>query len=242
MNLVSILTLPIRYKLLSKAHLKLIGADLLATASQPEGSDVAHLEAAIDWICRAQDQRKLEQDAGSVAAGWSFEDGWLPGYPETSGYIVETLLAASRHLSRNDLVERAHRILDWELSIQHADGAFPGHFGESGSQPVIFNTGQIMHGLIAGSIELERSECLDAAVKAGRWMVSRQDDDGCWRRSVHNGIPHTYNTRAAWALLRTGMIAGETELKLAAIRNLEWAMSQQLDNGWFRQNAFVSNQ
>ena len=41
-------------------------------------------------------------------------------------------------------------MIDWELSIQLSDGAFPGHFGEAGSRPVIFNTGQIMHGLIAG--------------------------------------------------------------------------------------------
>ena len=54
------------------------------------------------------------------------------------------------------LIERAHRIIDWELSIQHPDGAFPGHFGEPGSEPVIFNTGQIMHGMLAGYLQLRR--------------------------------------------------------------------------------------
>lgn len=178
-------------------------------------------------------------DNGGVSAGWSFEDGWLPSYPETSGYIVETFFAAARVLQRADLVGRAERILGWELSIQNGDGSFPGHFGEPGSQPVIFNTGQIMHGMVAGYLELGLRKCLDAAVRAGHWMVARQDADGCWRRNVHNGVPHTYNTRAAWALLRTGLIAEDNELVAAGERNIRWALTQQTGSGWFATNAFT---
>ena len=178
-------------------------------------------------------------DAGGVSAGWSFEDGWLPSYPETSGYIVETFIAAARTLERPNLVARAHRIIDWELSIQHPDGAFPGHFGEPGSEPVVFNTGQIMHGMLAGHLQLGRAECLESAVRAGHWLARHQDDDGCWRRFEHHGVPHTYNTRGTWALLATAMIAGDAQLKKAAIRNLEWALAQQRPSGWFANNAFT---
>jgi hypothetical protein len=76
-------------------------------------------------------------------------------------------------------------MIDWELSIQHADGAFPGHFGEPGSQPVIFNTGQIMHGMLAGYLQLGRAECRESAVRAGQWLARQQDDDGCWRKFEH---------------------------------------------------------
>ncbi len=240
MQIVSLLKLPFRYKPWQPRHLQLIGKDLLGT-KQPICEDRVHLEALVEWLCRAQDQRDGQQDEGSVSAGWSFEDGWLQGYPETSGYIVETFIAASEVLSRPELKTRANRILDWELSIQHADGAFPGHFGERGSEPVIFNTGQIMHGMLAGYLELGREECLEAAVKAGQWMRSKQDEDGCWRRSVHNGIPHTYNTRAAWALLRTGLAANDESLQQAAIKNLDWAISTQTPCGWFKQNAFLTD-
>src|SRR6185312_15569951 len=118
--------------------------------------------------------------------------------PETTGYIIETFIAAARVLERPDLVARAGRMIDWELSLQDASGTFPGHFGEPGSHPVIFNTGQIMHGLIAGHTQLGRRECLEAAVRAGHWLADLQDDDGCWRRSEHNAVPHTYNARASW--------------------------------------------
>ena len=64
----------------------------------------------------------------ATVAGWSFEDGWLPSYPETTGYIIETMLAAAPMLGRLELVDRARRMIDWELSIQLPNGTFPGHF------------------------------------------------------------------------------------------------------------------
>jgi hypothetical protein len=197
------------------------------------------LGGAIDWLCRAQDARDGKPDAGGVSAGWNFEHGWLPSYPETSGYIIETFISAARALERPDLLTRAHRIIDWELSIQHADGAFPGHFGEPGSRPVIFNTGQIMHGMLAGALQLGRAECLESAVQAGHWLARQQDADGCWRKFEHNDVPHTYNTRATWALLATAVVSGDASLKTAAVRNLDWALSQQRERGWFANNAFL---
>jgi hypothetical protein len=240
MNPRKLLAAPFRYQPWRPRHARLVGHDLVGRWAQPEYGHAQHLAAAIDWLCLAQDVRKDRPDAGGVSAGWSFEDGWLPSYPETSGYIVETFIAAARVLDRPDLLARAGRIIDWELSLQLPDGAFPGHFGESGSQPVVFNTGQIMHGLLAGHQQLGRPECLRAAVGAGRWLAGIQDPDGCWHAFEHNGVPHTYNTRAAWALLATGLIAGEPALKSAAIRNLEWALAQQRELGWFAYNAFVT--
>jgi hypothetical protein len=230
---------PLRYKPWRPQHARLIAHDLFGSAAQPARANAEHLEAAIDWLCLAQDVRNDMPDSGGVSAGWSFEDGWLPGYPETSGYIVETFIASAEALDRPELVDRAQRIIDWELSLQRRDGAFPGHFGEHGSQPVVFNTGQIMHGMLAGHLQLKRSECLEAAVRAGYWLARMQDADGCWRRYEHNGVPHTYNTRASWALLATALVAGDAVQKTAAIRNLEWALAQQRESGWFAHNAFV---
>lgn len=239
MSLVKLMQAPARYKLWKPANVALIMADIVGTSRQPVQKHEIHLKAVIDWLCRAQDLRENQSDAGGVSAGWHFDDDWLPSYPETSGYIIETFLAAAKVLNREDLVNRAHRIIDWELSIQNSDGSFPGHFGEPGSRPVIFNTGQIMHGMVAGYVELGRAECLEAAVKAGKWMLGSQDEDGCWRRNVHNGVPHTYNTRAAWALLRTGLLAQESRFTDAARRNIDWALTQQTECGWFSTNAFT---
>jgi hypothetical protein len=239
MDFAKLAYLPFRYRPWQPNHARLVVGDLFRRASESRQAHEIHLRGAIDWLCRAQDVRNGEPDAGGVSAGWSFEDGWLPGYPETTGYIIETFLAAAKTLKQPELIERANRMIDWELSIQLADGAFPGHFGEAGSQPVIFNTGQIMHGMVAGYTQLGRDECLQAAVRAGQWLVHQQDDDGCWRKFEHNDVPHVYNTRATWALLAAGLLAGEQALVASAQRNLDWALTQQTVNGWFASNAFI---
>jgi hypothetical protein len=238
-RLATLVRLPYRYQPWRPRHIRLIFQDLAGPSERPTHDDKTHLAAALEWLCFAQDVREGRSDAGGVSAGWSFEDGWLPGYPETTGYIIETLIEAAEALKRPDLIGRAHRMIDWELTLQHADGAFPGHYGEPGSEPVIFNTGQIIHGLLAGHLRLGRPECLAAAARAGVWLVEQQDADGCWRRSQHNGIAHTYDTRASWALLRTGLVSGEQRLQSAAVHQLEWALQQQDDDGWFAGNAFT---
>jgi hypothetical protein len=239
MKLSSLIHLPLRYKPWQARHLRLVMQDMIGVARQPEQDHRTHLRGTIDWLCCAQDVRKHKPDAGGVAAGWSFEDGWLPSYPETTGYIIETFIAAAGSLDRPDLVARAQKMIDWELSLQAADGAFPGHFGEAGSHPVIFNQGQIMHGLVAGYLSLDRQDCLEAGLRAGHWLVAQQDDDGCYRKFEHNGVPHVYNTRAIWALAAMGVVANEPRFLAAARRNLDWALSQQTSSGWFATNAFV---
>ena len=239
MDLAKIVSVPARYKPWRPRHARLIARDLFRAGTRKAYSSKIHAVAAIDWLCRAQDVRDGQPDAGGVSAGWSFEDGWLPSYPETTGYIIETFIAAANVLDRPDLLSRAHRMVDWELSIQRPDGAFPGHFGEPGSHPVIFNQGQIMHGMLAGHLQLKREDCLEAAVRGGRWLASVQDEDGCWRRFEHNGVPHTYNTRGTWALLATGLVANEPALVQSAVRHLDWALAQQTASGWFRNNAFT---
>jgi len=235
----SLIKLPLRYKPWQGRHLRLLMQDMAGTARLPEQDHRTHLRGAIDWLCRAQDVRKNKPDAGGVAAGWSFEDGWLPSYPETTGYIIETFIAAAEYLDRPELNERARKMIDWELSLQAPDGAFPGHFGEAGSHPVIFNQGQIMHGLVAGYTSLNRQDCLEAGVRAGHWLVAQQDDDGCYRKFEHNGVPHVYNTRAIWALAAMGVMANEAGFLTAARRNLDWALTQQTPSGWFATNAFL---
>ena len=173
MSIINLIGLPFRYKIWTPLHIKLMVNDLIAP-NQLVHDHKIHLTATINWLCRAQDVRNDRLDSGGVSAGWSFEDGWLPSYPETSGYIVETFVEAARILEKPELIFRAEKILDWELSIQNHDGSFPGHFGEKGSSPVIFNTGQIMHGLNCGFERLNRSECLESAVNAvNGWLLNK---------------------------------------------------------------------
>ena len=119
----------------------------------PEDPDHApHLQEAVDWVCRAQDAMP---DDG-IARGYSVlyspyfrSRGWQPSYPETTGYLIPTLLEAARELSRPELAERALRAARWEIAIQLSSGAVQGGVIGEGVTPAIFNTGQVMFGWLA---------------------------------------------------------------------------------------------
>jgi len=51
--------------------------------------------------------------------------------------------------------------------------------------------------------------------------------------------PATYNVRTAAALLEAGELLDEKPIRDAAVRNFDWALMQQLDNGWFDNNCLT---
>src|SRR5712691_1875012 len=77
------------------------------------------LSRAIAWLCRTHD---VTGRRGS-SKGFSLLRGWLPAYPETTGYVIGTLLEYQRRSSADsDLAERAREMGEWEIEVQNADG------------------------------------------------------------------------------------------------------------------------
>ncbi len=188
---------------------------------------------AIAWLCRAQDFSSTHD--GGVARHFSLETGWGPSYPETTGYIIPTMLAFARMSGDSALFDRARQMLDWCLSIQFPSGAFQGGIiGADPLVPVTFNTGQILLGLAAGAKEFGEPY-RSSMIRAADWLVETQDQDGCWRT---NSSPFaapgkkTYDTHVAWALFEAARVAPEKRYERAALANVLWALTQQQPNGW----------
>jgi len=208
--------------------------DLLALDRRTRALD-DHIEAAMTWLCLAQDQ----PGDGGVALRYSLAKGWQPSYPETTGYIIPNFLKYASLTRRPEFSERALRMADWELSIQNPDGSFNGGPLGSGYEGFVFDTGQVIFGLVAAHKATGAAKYLDGAVKAGRWLVQVQDKEGSWSRHAFNVIPHTYYTRVAWALAELGAHAGERDFSVSAQRNADWAVAQQQTNGWFGHTGFT---
>lgn len=195
-----------------------------------------HLDAVINWLKRAQD---ATPDAG-VAQTWLVRScRWASSYPETTGYILPSFYRYAHLTGDSDARVRAKAMADWECDIQQPEGGvLAGALGTS-DQPTIFNTGQVLFGWVRAFEEESDERYRAAAVKAAIWLCDAQDEDGCWRRF---GSPftrtavNTYNTRSAWGLVRVYQITGEQRFLDAALRNLEWAMTQRQANGWLPQN------
>jgi len=194
--------------------------------------------AALGWLGDAQDN-SASQDGGA-ARHFSLVTGWSASYPETSGYIVPTLIDAGVRRDDGALLNRARRMTDWLVGIQFADGGFQG--GESGAQPcvpVTFNTGQILIGLAAAKRQFGEvySEPMH---RAADWLVDTMDPDGCWRKFPSPfAAPgeKAYETHVAWGLVEAARSTGDATVANryveAALRNARWAITKQHPNGWF---------
>ena len=190
------------------------------------------IEAGILWLYRAQDCSASRD--GGVARHYSLVSGWASSYPETSGYIVPTLIAYAT-LERNaEARGRARTMLDWLVSIQLPSGGYQGGRVDTDERsPVTFNTGQILIGLAAGAEEL--GDYREPMQRAADWLLETQDRDGCWRRyptPFARPGEKAYETHVSWGLFEAERIAPQRGYADAALANVRWALGNQRENGW----------
>ncbi len=191
----------------------------------------SHLQAAIRWLKLAHDN---SPDDG-VSWGYSLKGGWRHSYRETSGYIADTFFDLAKYTQDEDAFQRAVSICKWLVEMQNDDGSISDL--RYGSEGIVFDTGQVLQGLIRAYEETQDFCFLKASTAAGDWLVRVADETGRWTRNTHLGVPHVYNTRVAWLLLKLHTLSPDPERERIARANLDWALSQQ-KNGWFEQCAF----
>lgn len=205
------------------------------------GTNFEHLQVTMSWLSAAQD---ATADHG-VSAFYDMRNGsWAPSYPETTGYIIPTFFEYAARYDSETYRERASRMADWLLPLQLESGAFPiGPLWPDWERvPIVFDTGQILQGLVRAFIETSRQEYLASANRAGNWLVDIQAADGCWRKFTSQGHVHVYNVRTAWALLQLSQVTQDERQLVSAIRNLEWALTQQAEDGWYRNAGFTPDE
>jgi len=197
-----------------------------------------YLQEAVEWLLVARNR----SPGGGIAAFYDLLRGrWAPSYPETTGYTIPTLFASVAHLEqRDDLREIAIALADYLLTARTPEGGV-GHWKQRdgrGITPVVFDTGQVVFGWLAAWRETNTPVYLQAAVDAADWLVGVQSESGAWVRYQHLGTVKVIDTRVAWALLEVAQVTPSSMYVTAARRSLDWALSQQQSNGWFRHAAF----
>lgn len=213
----------------------------LASPPSPVKIDVRRAGAAIEWIKRAQDATRT----GGVSWGYRARSpvrsgerlGWQPAYPETTGYIIETLLRFGSLFDDPDAVERARRMADWEVSIQLDDGGFQG--GMIGAEPVessTFVTGQVLFGLVRAHQSFGGESYRSAAHRAMDFLTSCLDETGAFRRGYSSFCApgaKAYEVRTGWALSLAGKTFGVATAVEGGRKTAEFALRCQRENGWF---------
>ncbi len=208
---------------------------------EPQSIEI-HLAAAAAWILESQ---RATPDDG-MAHSYDIRTGaWMASYPETTGYAIPTLYDYAHHFDKPLYRDAALRMARWEVAEQLPDGGIrAGTMAAEVVAPTIFNTGQVLFGLARASRESGDASIHESLVRASDWLVGAQDADGCWRRHVSpfahskNG---TYNTRSAFGLVRAFEVVGDPRYLEAADRNVAWALSTGLANGWLPGNCLTTN-
>ena len=185
---------------------------------------------------------------GGVSWGYRLNGGWAASYPETTGYIVPTFsrsptpasaagpatMPAAAVAGPSD-VDRARRAISFLLGIQLPNGAFPGaRIDQNRTDPSVFNTGQILNGLVAWHRATNDAATAEAAARAAAWLVSSQEPDGAWSHDVYNRLEVSYLAHATCWLAEYGEHAGDPVAMAAAGRHLD-RLLQRYDpaTGWF---------
>ena len=194
-------------------------------------TDREHLEAAAAWLARAQDAQR----DGGVSGRYHLGRGWSSSYPETTGYIVPTLLALEAEAGVAGFRARARRCIDFLLGVQLECGGFPGmEIAQNRDTPSIFNSAQILNGLTAWHRATGDEAVLRAATRAADWLTAEQDPDGAWRRHLYgSGRTYTYMAHAGCWVAEFGAHTGERRYLDAAQRHLDWVLSHvDASTGW----------
>lgn len=192
--------------------------------------DAAHIAATRAWLERAQDAAT----DGGIMGRYRLNTGWTSSYPETTGYLVPTLLDIAHETGDARWIERARRAIDFLLNLQLPEGAFPGgEVHEGTTRASIFNTAQILNGLTGWHRHSGDTRTEQALRRAADWLCDMQDEDGAWRRHIYNGLVTTYTTHASCWLAEAGAHLGEARYLKAAERHMDWALTHRdAATGW----------
>ena len=188
------------------------------------------LHKVIGWLSLAQEKMN-DMGFGS----FHIAIGWGTSYPETTGYIIPTLLKYAEKYNENNAKQKAMDAALFLTEIQKGSGGWQGgRIGEN--QPeIVFNTGQAIRGMNHAYKISKETRFLDASVRACEWLCKIQAPDGFWKEHALLDQERVYDAFVDIPLLQLHQITGERKYRDAAVKNLHWVVGKQmLENGWFQ--------
>ena len=195
-------------------------------------------DAAIQWLRRSIAVTGGRGSAHSYSPLW----GWARAYPETTGYLLPTLLHFADIKKDDSLRQLAYACADWLCKVQLPEGAFPaGLVGRS--EPSVFNTSQILFGLVKIDKKILAEEYFlslfpnardlhSSLEKSVRWLLNNLDGGGVWRKAAYvPGYVPSYYTRAVWGVLTANRLLQWPELSDRMRQSLRYYATRFQEDG-----------
>jgi hypothetical protein len=218
---------------------------MLGNVQPIRGETLERAEAAVGWLLRAQ---TATADDG-VSYGYfpyGSGNGWRDSYPETTGYIISTLLEYAKNTGDKQIAEAALKMAYWEMSVQMKSGAVQANAlcAPEDQVAAAFNTGMVLDGWSAAFRFSQDGRFLGAGQRAGDFLVGDMNEQG-YLQSHGKNMPvsiKTFTCLCAWPLCRLSEDTGDDRYRIAAVKIVEAALKQQHDNGWFANNCLTRHE
>lgn len=187
-----------------------------------------HLKATAEWCIRSTLKGK-----GGSCAYFSPILGWSNPYPETTGYLIPTLIKLGNLLEDNKYYKTAEKIGHWLLEIQNDNGSWNGLLHPTKKpKNSVFNTGQILKGMAALYKHNQKSIWEESGFRGALWLTNTINSKGLWPAGDYRSeVTPSYYTHVAWPMLEIWAINDETKIKNAAENHLNLVLKRINKNG-----------
>ena len=195
-----------------------------------------HLEKTADWLLRS-----IRKGRGGSCAHYTPLVGWSRPYPETTGYLIPTLLRLEGRVPGREFRKEAVGLGEWLLSIQMDSGAWQGGLypARGEAKPSIFNTGQILAGMAALYDATGEARWLEGAGRGADWLAAGVNQKGHWSRQDYRcAVTPSYYNHVAWPMLEVWRQTQNGALRGAAERVLRFVLWRRKKDGSFDGWAF----
>ena len=198
-----------------------------------------NFNSALDWI------KKSECKTGGSSAYYSPILGWSKAYPETTGYLIPTLLNSFLITGDKSLEKMALRYGEWLIEIQNENGSWcSGLYPNINSKrsDSIFNTGQILRGLISLWHHTKDYYWLDSSDKALRWLCNDLYNNKLWTKNDYRyNLTPSYYTYVFWPILEAAKVFNNKKIIDLSRSGLYEIVSRVQENGCFNHWSFEPN-
>lgn len=185
------------------------------------------LKDACEWL-----QKSINPSAHGFRT-YYYLNGWTSSYPETTGYIIPTLLRYAQYSGEDKWIQICKDAGNWLVDIQKESGGWQSGYVDEDKNEVVFNTGQVIRGLYALYKNTGEEKYIQSSIQACDWLCKTQDKKGFWKKNAFMQAERVYDSYVDHPLLVLHLETGIERYKHTAIRNLNWILTQQKENGWF---------
>lgn len=156
----------------------------------------------LEWLLKSF---AVNRGAGSSGTR-TMRGSWGAVYPETTGYLIPTLYHTATYLGNEEGKAMAMNQLAFLDSIANEDGSY--QQSPELSEPIVFDTAQILHGLLFFSSMVDQPKAtLNRTKLTADWLGTQLDDEGQFTAFNYvEGYNPSYYARIAWAMAAAELI------------------------------------